>query len=440
MKTLFIHSSDGLTTIPINPPKNRSGGLRLRAMLGYGVGETGLNLLVGGISSYLLFFYTEVFGITAGAAGLLILIARIWDAANDPIMGAIVDRTRSRWGQSRPYILFLSAPVAILTMLTFTTPPLGPTGRLVWAYATFILWGMAFTALAVPYNALMANLTTDFTERTSLGAVKTLFAVVGSLVVIVLAKPMTESLGGSPQVGFTATFAIFGILAFFLFLVCFALTEERPNRTAPAKLDLRQLRNVAGNRELVILLGFFLLFQVAFSLFRTIELFYFKYVLHREGWFAATMLLAHLSAVAGMAITPALGRRFGKKNASMLGGVAGCLLLVMMALVPGGLGISVFGISFSYLCLSVPYALFFGMVPDRDPFGRPHFLRVHVHPETRHGVGRRFRQLGSGAVWIRRGQGAGPVGGTRNPADADACPGGADRGRNVAVPVLPARP
>jgi sugar (glycoside-pentoside-hexuronide) transporter len=334
------------------------------------VGELGLNLLVGGISSYLLFFYTEVFGITAAAAGSLILVARVWDAVNDPIMGAVVDRTHSRWGQSRPYILFAAAPVAILTVLTFTTPPLGAGGKLAWAYTTFILWGMAFTALAVPYNTLMANLTTDSVERTSIGAVKTIFAVIGSLLVIVLAKPMTQAIGSNLQTGYTGTFAVFAVLAFIMFIVCFRLTEERPSQPVAEKLDKRQLANITKNRELMILLGFFLLFQVAFSLFRTIELYYFKYVLLRDGWFAAAMLMAHLVAIGSMALTPTLAKRLGKKGAALLGGMIGSLFLLLMVLTPHHPWLSIAGISASYFFLSVPYVLFYGMVPDTVEYGQ----------------------------------------------------------------------
>jgi sugar (glycoside-pentoside-hexuronide) transporter len=355
----------------VQPPA--SGRLSRKTRFGYGIGEAGLNLLVGGISSYLLFFYTDVFGIAAGAAGLLMLIGRFWDAANDPIMGVIVDRTESRWGKFRPYILFGAGPVVVLTVLTFTTPSLGPTGKLVWAYVTFILWSMAFTAIAVPYNALLVNITTDSQERTSLSAIKTIFAVTGSLIVVVLAKPMTESLGGSLQTGYMLTFAVFGVAAFFLFMICFYSTSEKPS-TVPGMvtkgLSRQRIRTLTGNRPLIVLVLFFLFFQIAFSLFRTVELYYFKYVLGRDEYFPVAMLAAHICAIIGMAVMPLLAKRLDKKWTALSGCVAGCLFLLLIYLVPESLFWTIAGICLSYLFLAIPFALFFGMVPDTVEYGQ----------------------------------------------------------------------
>jgi sugar (glycoside-pentoside-hexuronide) transporter len=348
------------------------GRLPARTKFGYGVGEAALNFLVAGISNYLLFFYTEVFGIAAGAAGLIMLIGRFWDAFNDPVMGLIVDRTESRWGKFRPYILFGAGPLAFLTVLTFTTPSLGPTGKLVWAATTFILWSMAFTAVAVPYNALLVNITRDSVERTSLSAIKTIFAVAGSLIIVVLVKPMTEFLGGSLQTGYTLTFTIFGVAAFLLLIFCFFSTSEKPLRAGieAKSFGRRQIRTVTGNRPFIVLVLFFVFFQVAFSLFRTVELYYFKYVLERDHYFSIAMLAAHLCAVAGMAVMPLLVRRLDKKATALAGCVAGCFFLLMLYVVPGSLFWTIAGICLSYLFLAIPFALFFGMVPDTVEYGQ----------------------------------------------------------------------
>jgi glycoside/pentoside/hexuronide:cation symporter, GPH family len=341
--------------------------------IGYGIGETGLNFLVGGISSYLLFFYTDVFGITAGAAGMLMLIGRFWDAANDPLMGIIGDRTQTRWGKYRPYILFAAPPVVILTVLTFSTPNLSPTGKIVWAYITYFGWCTAFTAIAVPYNALMANLTTDSQERSSLGAIKTIFAVIGAMLVIVLAKPMTESIGGSLQRGYTLTFGIFGGIALILFVVCFFSVREK-QEVAKAKaasfFSKAQLKALINNRPLMAIILFFLCFQVAFSLFRTIELYYFIHVLKRGELFSLALLFAHLFAVAGMAMMPFCVKRFDKKRSSLYGASIGSFFLLLMYLVPGNVPVALLSISLSYFFVSVTFALFFATVPDTVEYGQ----------------------------------------------------------------------
>lgn len=354
-------------------PRESPNRLSLRDKVGYGIGEVGLNFLVAGIANYLLFFYTDVFGITAGAAGWLMLMGRFWDAANDPLMGVVGDRTRTRWGKYRPYILIGAAPVVIFTILTFTTPGLGPTGRLVWAYATYFGWCTAFTVVAVPYNALMANLTTDSQERSSLGAIKTIFAVLGSMLIIVLAKPMTERLGVDLRQGYTITFAIFGVMAFVLFVICFLSVREKSEVREvrpPQTFNGAQLVALAGNRPLLAVLLFFLLFQVAFSLFRTVELYYFRYVLQRDDMFSVALLSAHLFAVAGMAAMPLCARIFDKKRTSLYGAAVGCLFFLVMYLVPGNLAVAVVCICLSYFFVSVTFALFFAIVPDTVEYGQ----------------------------------------------------------------------
>ena len=340
--------------------------------MGYGIGEIGLNFLVAGVSNYLLFFFTDVFGIAAGAAGLLMLLGRFWDAANDPVMGIVGDRTQTRWGKYRPYLLFASAPAVIFTILLFTTPDLSPAGKMVWAYIMYFGWCTAFTAIAVPYNALMPNLTTDSQERTSLSSIKTIFAVLGSMLVIVLAKPMTEALGSNLQSGYTITFTIFGALAMALFIATFALVKEKPYVSAKKEnfFSKKYLKSLVENRPLISLLLFFGFFQIAFSLFRTVELYYFQYVLERDGFYSVALLAAHICAVAGMVSMPFFVKRFDKKKTAIWGCAIGCVFFLPMYFFAGNFAIALAGIAITYFILSVPYALFFGIVADTVEYGQ----------------------------------------------------------------------
>lgn len=340
--------------------------------IGYSIGETALNFLVGGISNYLLFFYTDVFGIAAGAAGVLLLVSRIWDGINDPLMGIIADRTKSRWGRYRPYILFGAIPVALFTVLIFLTPDLSPAGKLIWAYVTFLLWEIAFTVVAVPYNALATSLTTDSQERSSLSSVKTIFAAIGAMLVAVLAKPMTESFGGDLRTGYPITFSIFAVVAVVIFLLCFRFTKERTDLgvSKEAKGLFGQLKVLKGNRPLITLILFFIFFQIAFSMFRSVELYYFKYVLHKDNLFSVAVLVGSLCSVVGMVLMPPLVKVFDKKLTALLGGSVGCLFFLLMYVVPNNLTVAFIGIAFSYFFLAIPYALFFGMLPDTVEFGQ----------------------------------------------------------------------
>lgn len=345
--------------------------MKFKEKIGYGIGEVALNFLVGGISNYLFFFYTDVFGIGAGAVGIILLLSRIWDAVNDPLMGMIADRTNSKHGKYRPYILWGAIPVALFTVLAFMAIDVSYTWKIVWAAVTFNLWGMAFTFIAVPYNALMANLTTDSQERSSLGSIKSIFAAIGAMLVVVLAKPMTEALGQNLQEGYIYTYSIFAVLAVAIFLLCFFNTKEKaiPQKKEKIKLKI-QFKAVWSNRPLISLILFFIFFQVAFSMFRSVEMYYFKYVLDRSELYTIAVLAGSLCAAVGMVFTPAIVKLMDKKYAALSGGVVGCLFFLLMYFIPNNITISFVGIMGSYLFMSVPFALFIGMLPDTVEYGQ----------------------------------------------------------------------
>jgi Na+/melibiose symporter-like transporter len=157
--------------------------------LGYGLGDFGSNLVWGMCITFLLYFYTDVFGISAAAAGLLLLIARVFDAILDPIMGLITERFTTRWGKFRHYLLFGTPVMVALLVLTFTTPDLGPMGKLVYAYVTYILLGVLYTVVNLPYGALAPTMTQEPADRNALSAYRSFGAKAGDGLVVGLATP-----------------------------------------------------------------------------------------------------------------------------------------------------------------------------------------------------------------------------------------------------------
>lgn len=139
--------------------------LSFKEKLGYSLGDTASHFVWDMVGFWILIFYTDTFGISAAAAGTIMLIARVWDMINDPLMGIISDRTHTRWGKFRPYILYTAVPYAILAVLTFTTPDLSYTGKIIWAAVTYFLLMTAYTAINLPYSSLMAVMTSDSNER-----------------------------------------------------------------------------------------------------------------------------------------------------------------------------------------------------------------------------------------------------------------------------------
>lgn len=169
--------------------------LSFKEKLGYGLGDTASHFVWDMVGFWILIFYTDTFGISAAAAGTIMLIARIWDMVNDPLMGVISDRTTTRWGKFRPYILFTAVPYAILAVLTFTTPDFDQTGKVIWAAVTYFLLMTAYTAINLPYSSLMAVMTSDSTERAGINTFRFVSAFSGQLIVTGLALSMAIYFG-----------------------------------------------------------------------------------------------------------------------------------------------------------------------------------------------------------------------------------------------------
>ena len=174
--------------------------LSWREKVGYGLGDTASNLYWKTFEFFLMYFYTDVFGIKAGAAGTMLLVTRIWDAINDPLVGYFADRTRTAWGSFRPYLVWMCIPFAITGVLTFYTPNLSDNGKLVYAYITYTLVMMAYTAINIPYGALMGVISASSLERTSVSTYRFVLAFVGGIVVQYFTLDLVAFFGGTESV------------------------------------------------------------------------------------------------------------------------------------------------------------------------------------------------------------------------------------------------
>jgi GPH family glycoside/pentoside/hexuronide:cation symporter len=171
--------------------------IHIKEKIGYGLGDTASNLFFQSFMLFLLYFYTDVFGIPAAAAGTMFLVTRIWDSVNDPVMGIISDRTSTKWGKFRPYILWLAIPFGIIGVLTFTTPDWSVASKIVYAYITYTLMMMAYTAINIPYSALMGVVSSNPIQRTSFSQYRFIFAFAGAFIVQGITLPMVEQFGGN---------------------------------------------------------------------------------------------------------------------------------------------------------------------------------------------------------------------------------------------------
>ncbi|MEJ2307128.1 MAG: MFS transporter [candidate division WOR-3 bacterium] len=253
--------------------------LSIKEKVGYSLGDSAYNFYFQMAMIFMLFFYTDIFGISATVVGTMFLVSRIWDAVNDPMIGALADRTETRWGKFRPWILFSAFPLAISGILAFTTLDLSTVGKIVWAYVTYNLMMMSYTAGNVPYSSLMGVTTADSDERTGLNQIRFVFANGAMLVVQGLTLPLVGFLGkGDDAKGFMLTMVFFSAMAIVFLITTFMTTNERIKPDPRQKTSIRQdLADLFTNRPWVIIFIMTVFVFVYWSLKGSIGLYYTKY-------------------------------------------------------------------------------------------------------------------------------------------------------------------
>jgi len=253
--------------------------LAVKEKVGYAMGDTASNLFWMTIIFYGAYFYTDVFGISAAAMGVMFFVARFWDTINDPLMGVIADRTNTRWGKFRPYLIWMVVPFGISGTLVFTTPDWTDSNKLIYAYVTHILFGMVYTAINIPYSSLMGVMSPNSQERTNVSSYRFVGAYTGGLIVNLSTLYLVKWLGGNDeQRGFLLTVGSFAVIGVVLFLVTFFSTKERIKPRPQQKSNLVQdVDDIVTNVPWLVLF-LIAIFTLAFVSIRNGSvMYYFKY-------------------------------------------------------------------------------------------------------------------------------------------------------------------
>lgn len=290
-----------------------------RKRIGYGVGDLGCNLVFSTMASYLMIFYTDVFGISAAVAGTLMLVTKVIDAITDTGMGLIVDRTHTKYGQGRPYFLIGAIPFAVFTMATFFVPDLTVTGKIIWAYVTYCLLCTAYTVVNIPLNTIVPRLTKDLHERNCLVSTRMICAMLGTAIVMTITSPLVQFFGkGDSAKGYLITMTIYGIIAMLLFVVTFMHTEEVvPPSVKREKSSFRSDLKGLTDQSVIFFLVNFLYFAL-YVVRNTTVIYYFTYNLGRTDWLTFVGIFGILSGLPILLILPALQKRMSKKNVMFL--------------------------------------------------------------------------------------------------------------------------
>ncbi len=280
------------------------------------MGDTAANIAWRSLTTFLLVFYTDVFGITAAAAGVLLLVARLSDGGLDIVVGMLADRTNSKNGKFRPWILWSALPLGILMALTFTTPNFSYTGKLVYAYFTYILLMFIYTANNIPYSALMGVMTSSHQERTSLSSYRFAGAYLGGIITQGFLIYLVMFLGnGNKNLGYQYAMYLLAILLVVFLLITYFTTKERVLPPTDQHTNIgKDIKDLVTNRPWLILLIIGFLFVTYNSIKQGITVIYFERYLNNIPLTAYYMVaLLVVSMIAALVTTPLAGY-FGKKN------------------------------------------------------------------------------------------------------------------------------
>jgi len=339
--------------------------------VGYALGDTAGQLVFAVISNYLLYFYTDVYGLSVGVAGTILLIARFVDAVDAPVWGVILDKTRSRWGKSRPWFLWLCVPFATFGVLTFLTPNLSGTAKVIYAAGTYMICGVLYTGINTPLTSILSALTPDPRQRVGLTTCRMIGSKAGVLLVNATALPLIAWLGhGNEQIGFRFTIVIYATISVLLFLLTFRyLVEIVP--VEPKRMPiLHSFGALKGNWPWIIIATSTFCFWIAFISKMSASIYFFTYTMDRKDLvpLANSLDLVSLTSILFLGWMC----KFLSKSTLWILGLVGSVigqLIVYGGAHDGSLSLVIAGWIFGIITSGIAMTLPFSVLSDSVDFG-----------------------------------------------------------------------
>ncbi|MGL5600960.1 MAG: glycoside-pentoside-hexuronide (GPH):cation symporter [Silvania sp.] len=347
--------------------------LSLREKVGYGMGDAGSCMIWSVLALYLTWFYTDVYGLDPAIVGTLFLVIRIFDAFSDPVMGAICDRTQSRWGKFRPWLLWMAIPFGLGAILMFTTPDLSMNGKIIYAWVTYLVMSLIYTAINIPYCSVAGVITLNQKERMSCLSWRFFLNGLATLIVSSTILPLTDWLGnGSRASGFQMTMIIMGGAATLMFLFCFSSIKERVVSVKANESLKRDLQDIIKNDQWLLMISITFLNVFPAFIRGAVTIYYATYVMHASvGFITFFMALGVACNMLGSIIAKPLTDRFDKiKLFRVLNVILGILSFALWFVNPASLTplLSLF-IIINVLHLIQSGPILWAMMSDVDDYG-----------------------------------------------------------------------
>ena len=350
--------------------------LSLWARLSYGLGDFASGLVWNFAGAFLLYFYTDVALLPVAAIGGLFLISRLLDAGFDPVVGLLVDRTKSRWGKARPYLLFFALPYAILSALTFWSPPVAISLKIVWAYSTFMALGLVMSLIGIPYSALLPLMTPSPHQRMQLGSIRAGMTALSVILVTLLTMTLVKAFGGAdPATGFVRVAGLYGLIAGALILNLFWVSRERTEETIaqPSAFSFSSIKDMLRNRAWLVVSGFAALNFIRFGAVLSVTPYFAIQVLKKPWMMAFLMPAISGTLVVGAAVAPAYFRRFGLKRGNLLAFLAFLIAFAPLFFLEGSPALFIGFYVTSSLALSLTMTSIFSMAADTVDYHESRF-------------------------------------------------------------------
>lgn len=311
----------------MDTPRTTNERVGLGEKIGYGLGDVATNFFFQAFNIFLLYYYTDIFGLSAVWVGSMMLFARLWDSVSDPLMGVVADRTVSRWGRYRPYLLWAAVPYGLLGFLVFANPPIDPAYRRLYAAVTYVAMMTASTVISIPYSSLMGVMSRSSSERTTISTFRFAGAFGGALLISAGIIPLKNLLGGihdglegdaliaAEATGFRYTMGMFAIVAVVFFWIAFASTRERIDPPRERGFSVRKdVSLLLRNRAWLIMCGTAILLLTGVAFRNGTAMYFFKYYVGRESEAVVFFTSGGIAVLIGVMLTKVLNRYWSKKR------------------------------------------------------------------------------------------------------------------------------